>query len=155
MYLNFDKLTLSQLLYVFMIFFLYIMNTFLIHWKNLLVFLSLLSFSVLVMQVSMERLYAAKFAAAFFPLSLFEVQLNSPLTLWQGVQNLAQHVFFPFFEKLKILIKLLVRASLQYCIIHNVYKKHFFTGSSNPAQVFSCEFCKLLRTPFLQSTHLR
>ena len=30
------------------------------------VFLSLLSFSVLVMYVSIERLYAAKFAAAFY-----------------------------------------------------------------------------------------
>ena len=30
------------------------------------VFLSLLSFSVLVMYISMERLYAAKFAAAFY-----------------------------------------------------------------------------------------
>ena len=30
------------------------------------VFLSLLSFSVLVMNVSMERLYAAKFTAAFY-----------------------------------------------------------------------------------------
>ena len=30
------------------------------------VFLSLLTFSVLVMYISMERLYAAKFAAAFY-----------------------------------------------------------------------------------------
>ena len=30
------------------------------------VFLSLLSFSLLVMYISMERLYAAKFAAAFY-----------------------------------------------------------------------------------------
>ena len=30
------------------------------------VFLSFLSFSVLVMYISMERLYAAKFAAAFY-----------------------------------------------------------------------------------------
>ena len=46
---------------------------FLILWKNIHVFLSLFSFSVLVMYVSMERLYAAKFAAAFFPSSLLAV----------------------------------------------------------------------------------
>ena len=33
---------------------------------------------------------------------------------------------FPFFEKLK-LIKRLVRASLQYCIMDNKYRGHFFT----------------------------
>ena len=49
------------------------MNTFPRLWKDLPVFLSLLPFSVLVMYVSMERLYAAKFAAAFFPLSLFSL----------------------------------------------------------------------------------
>ena len=47
------------------------MNIFLILWKNIPVFLSLASFSVLFMYVSMERLYAAKFAAAFFPSSIF------------------------------------------------------------------------------------
>ena len=41
----------------------YIMNIFLELWENILVFLSLLCFSVLVMYASMERLYAAKFAA--------------------------------------------------------------------------------------------
>ena len=51
--------------------FTYIMNIFLVLWKNIPVFLSLLSFSVLFMYVSMERLYAAKFAAAFFSSSLF------------------------------------------------------------------------------------
>ena len=35
-------------------------------WEKIPVFLSLLSFSVLVMYVSIERLYAAKFAAAFY-----------------------------------------------------------------------------------------
>ena len=49
------------------------MSIFLIIWKNIPVFLSLLSFSVLVMYVSMERLYAAKFVAAFFPSSFFAV----------------------------------------------------------------------------------
>ena len=52
------------------------MSIFLILWKNIPVFLSLLSFSVLVMYVSMERLYAAKFAAAFFP-SLLLAGLHS------------------------------------------------------------------------------
>ena len=47
------------------------MNIFLVLWKNIPVLLSLLSFSVLFMYVSMERLYAAKFAAAFFSSSLF------------------------------------------------------------------------------------
>ena len=51
----------------------YIMSIFLILWKNIPVFLNLLSFSVLVMYVSMERLYAAKFASAFFPSSLFAI----------------------------------------------------------------------------------
>ena len=40
------------------------MSIFLILWKNITVFLSLLFFSVLVMYVSMERLYVAKFVAA-------------------------------------------------------------------------------------------
>ena len=34
--------------------------------ENIPVFLSLLSFSVIVMYVSTERLYAAKFAATFY-----------------------------------------------------------------------------------------
>ena len=45
----------------------YFLNTL----ENIPAFLSLLSFSVLFMYVSMKRLYAAKFAAAFFPSSLF------------------------------------------------------------------------------------
>ena len=49
------------------------MSIFLILCKNVPVFLSLLSFSVSVMYVSMERLYAAKFTAALFPSSLFAV----------------------------------------------------------------------------------
>ena len=40
-------------------------------------FLSLLSFTVLVMYLSTERLYIAKFAAAFFPSSLFTVSFIS------------------------------------------------------------------------------
>ena len=49
------------------------MSIFVILWKNITVSLSLLSFSVLVMYVSMERLYAGKFAAAYFPSSLFAI----------------------------------------------------------------------------------
>ena len=76
MYLNFDKLTLLQLFFNGFdskLKLAYIMIIFLILWKNITVFLSLLSFSILVMYVSMERLYAAKCAAAFFPSSLFAI----------------------------------------------------------------------------------
>ena len=44
----------------------YIMNIFLRLLKNKPVFLSLNSLSVLVMHVSVKRLYAAKFAAGFY-----------------------------------------------------------------------------------------
>ena len=44
------------------------------------------------------------------------------------MQNLAKHVRFPFFEK-AFIIKLLVQASFQCCIMDNIYKKHFFTGA--------------------------
>ena len=53
-----------------------IMSIFLMLWKNIPFFLSLLSFSVLVMYESMERLYAAKFAATLFPSSLFAILLS-------------------------------------------------------------------------------
>ena len=42
------------------------MNIFLRLWKNMPAFLSLLYFSVLVMYVSIKRLYAAELAAAFY-----------------------------------------------------------------------------------------
>ena len=44
------------------------------------------------------------------------------------MQNLAKHVRFPFLEK-AFIIKLLVQASFQCCIMDNIYKKHFFTGA--------------------------
>ena len=74
MYLNFDKLTLSQLFSMVFGSKLKI-NLYHEHFpdtlENIPVFLSLLSFSVIVMYLSIERLYAAKFPAAFFPSSLF------------------------------------------------------------------------------------
>ena len=82
------------------------MSIFLILWKNIPVFLSFLSFSVLVMYVSMERLYAT----AFFPSSLFALlhsmnrfsfkrfRFNSMV----GHVKLSTLVRFPFFEKLKL-----------------------------------------------------
>ena len=73
-HLNFDKLIFTVVFRWFLTVnekSTYIMSIFLILWKNIPVFLSLLSFSVIVMYVSIERLYAAKFPAAFFPSSLF------------------------------------------------------------------------------------
>ena len=61
------------------------MNIFLILWKNIPVFLSLLSFSVLFMYLSMERLYAAKFAAAVFPSSIFALLKYLNIFLLRGL----------------------------------------------------------------------
>ena len=75
-HLNFDKLIFTVVFRWFLTVnekSTYIMSIFLILWKNIPVFLSLLSFSALVMYVSMERLYAAKFEAALFSSSLFAV----------------------------------------------------------------------------------
>ena len=79
-YLNLYKLTLSQL---FFDGFLrvnskstYIMNIFLRLWKTIPIFLSLISFSILVMNISMEKLSVAKFSAAFYD--------DDELFLWHG-----------------------------------------------------------------------
>ena len=40
------------------------------------------------------------------------------------------------------LIKLLVRASLEYCIMDNIYKKHFFTGALKNLLKFLKQFQK-------------
>ena len=79
-YLNLYKLTLSQL---FFDGFLrvnskstYIMNIFLRLWKTIPIFLSLISFSILVMNISMEKLSVAKFSAAFYD--------DDELFLWYG-----------------------------------------------------------------------
>ena len=72
-HLNFDKLIFTVVFRWFLTVnekSTYIMSIFLILWKNIPVFLSLLSFSVIIMYVSIEKLYAAKFAAVFFPSSL-------------------------------------------------------------------------------------
>ena len=74
MYLNFDKLTLSQLFSMVFDNKLKI-NLYHEHFPDTLEkytrFPKLLSFSVIVMYASIEKLYAAKFAAVFFPSSLF------------------------------------------------------------------------------------
>ena len=62
----------------------YIKNIFLRLLKNIPVFLSLLSFSVLVMYVSMERLHAAKFAAALYGAKVFS---NMLITFFISCQN--------------------------------------------------------------------
>ena len=85
------------------------MSIFLILWENIPAFLSLLSFSILVMYVSMERLYAAKFAAAFFSSSLFAVLHSINRILFKrfrfnsmvGHVKLSKTCAFPVFRKAK------------------------------------------------------
>ena len=72
-HLNFDKLIFTVVFRWFLTVnekSTYIMSIFLILWKNIPVFLFLHSFSVLVIHVSIERLYVAKSSAAFFSSSL-------------------------------------------------------------------------------------
>ena len=47
-----------------------------------------------------------------------------------------------FSKSQRFLIKLLVRASLQYCIMDNKYKKHFFTGALKNLLKFLKQFQK-------------